>query len=136
MADLTQTPANVAPIGEPTIKGGTAGGTITAGDAIYPDDSDQGKMKPASSATAAQARAGGIALNGASNNQPVDWVSGGKVNPGATVAVGTIYVVSDNAGKIKPAGDLGSDEFVTVLGVGTATDEITVGVLAGEVAVP
>ena len=66
MADLTITAANcVAGDGSTTVTG-TAGATITAGQAVY-KDSTTGKylLADSDSATVAAKRAAGVALNGA-----------------------------------------------------------------------
>src|SRR6266496_1447543 len=104
MADLTITAANVASGTGSQTSDGTAGGTITQGDAIYQDATDSNKWKRAdANLSAAAAAAIGIALNAAENGQPVRIQVGGEMNPGATLAVGTVYVLSATAGKIAPS---------------------------------
>lgn len=71
----------------------------------------------------------GVALNSAPGvGQPVSVFTGpGTVNLGATTVKGNTYVVSNNAGKIMPISDVGTNTWVTILG--TAID--TLGNLKG-----
>jgi len=136
MADLTVTAANVSTGTSVELLYGTAGGTLTAGQVVYADSTDSGKIKLASTATAAKAAAVGVTLNGAASGQPVTLITAGRFDPGATVTVGEVYCVSDNGGGIAPDADVGSSDYRTVLGVGTAADEILLKISASGVAVP
>ena len=131
MADLTVTAANVS-LQDGKIGHGTAGATITAGRALYRDAADGNKLKLANADTAGTATVAGIALNSASSGQPVAYVTGGIYNAGATVAVGTVYVLSDAAaGGIAPVSDFatGSDgSTVSVIGVGVTSGRIDVSI--------
>lgn len=123
MADLSVTAANVVAAAGATINRGPAGATITAGQQVYIDSS--GNVQLAKADTAAHAASAGIALNGGAAGQPICYASGGNVNPGATVAVGTIYIASpNNAGGIAPIGDATTGTYMTVLGIGTTTSNI------------
>lgn len=136
MADITITAANVLAGTGARIEEGTAGATITAGMPVYLDSSDN-KLKAAdANDTAAKAAAVGIALNGASNNQPLKYQVAGPITIGGTVAVGTIYCVSENAGGIAPHTDLGAGEFVTVLGIGISATQIRLAINVSGVQVP
>jgi hypothetical protein len=123
MAALTQTAANVVS-GSGTVRKttGVAGGTITAGMPVYKDLTDTSKLKAARANAAVTAVCAGIALTGSASGQPIVYQSTGNINLGATLAVGETYVVSDAvAGQIVPIGDLGSGDFVCILGVATST---------------
>ena len=139
MADITVTAANVAPSSS-TTEEGTAGGTVTAGQPVYKDSSDSYKLKAAdANASAAAAAAVGIALHASLAGQPLRYAKAGPVTIGATVAVGTIYVVSATAGGIAPHGDLATGMYTTILGVATTTGIITMpssGPIVSGVAVP
>ena len=124
MADLVVTAANVIRGTNATIGTGDAGETITAGQSIYKDTTDLNQYKRCDNSAEASARIAGIALHGASDGQPIQFVIAGDINPGATVTVGEIYVVSTNAGGIAPEGDLASTEYVSILGIGTTTSNI------------
>jgi hypothetical protein len=137
MVDLVITAANVIP-GANAEKGtGVAGETIIAGKVIYPDPVTR-KLRladsnsPAPSATQPLA----IALHGASDGQPLTWQKGGDINLGAALTVGTIYCLSETPGGIQPSADLSAGEFVTVLGVATAANNLKMGILVSGAAVP
>lgn len=124
MADLSITAPNVIATG--TIESATAGETITAGQVVRRDATASNKLKKALNTSAANAAAWGIALNGASNDQPADVLTRGNLDVGSGVAVGAVYVVSAASGAIAPATDLLSGEFVTVLGIGISASVIAV----------
>jgi hypothetical protein len=124
MADVSQTPANVAMSGAGSKKEGTAGGTITAGMPVYVDANQNLQAADADDET--MAKAIGIALNGASNGQPVDYCyRDTNLNVGGTLAVGQTYAVSTTAGGIAPESDLLAGDFVTPIGVGNASGNLT-----------
>lgn len=135
MADITVTAANVTPGSGAGLRYGTAGATITAGQTVYLDTTDN-KYKLARANAASTAQVAGIALHGASNNQPLTIHTGGAINIGGTVAVGAIYVLSAAAaGGIAPAADLTTTNRVSVIGVGTTTGIIAVDLQNSGVAV-
>ena len=138
MVDLTVTAANVVKGTRAQVVSGLYGATVTAGQTVYADPADAGRYKlaDADSATAAVRATAGIALNSGSAGQPADVQEGGRINPGATVAVGTIYVQSDTPGGIMPAADLETGDFVTVLGVGVSASQIELSIHRSGVAVP
>lgn len=115
MADLTITAASVVPVttSKSVRKEGIAGGTITAGMPVYKDSSNE--IQPAANTSAVLANVVGIALNGASDGQPVTYQDSGVINLGATLVVGMPYFLSA-AGKISPATDVATGDFVTYLG--------------------
>lgn len=137
MVDLVVTAASVAAGSNAVInRKYNAGGTITAGMPVYLD-TDTNTWKAADcDASAATAVAGGIALHGASSGQPLAVQTSGNINPGATVTVGEIYVVSGTAGGIAPEGDLAAGDYVTVLGVGTSASNIALAIHVSGVQVP
>ena len=126
MADISVTAANVVPGSEAIYVDGTAGETITAGMTCYLG-TDSKYYKADNNDTAAKAVVKGIALNGASLNQPIRIQTGGTITIGATVAVGTIYVQSTTAGGIAPSADLATGNYVTILGVATTAAIIKLG---------
>ena len=94
MADISVTASSVKPANANTVIGrGTAGGTITAGQVVFADSADSYKIKPALSSTAAQANAVvGIALNGASADQPVAYAISGDVTFNAVLTLSLIHI--------------------------------------------
>ena len=129
MASITVTPASVAKVSGNT-KTVTSGATITAGQAIYKDTADGNKYKAAINSALASCEAEGIALNGASNGQPVEMQMDGIIAIGGTVVVGTTYVVGGTAGAIAPNGDLTSGKYKTLIGVGNTTARIDLAIKA------
>lgn len=136
MANLSITAANVLAStgsGEMT---GTFGATVTAGQVVYQDSSDS-KYKVADCTTsAATATVAGIALNGGADGQPATILVRGPIDIGATVTVGTVYALHES-GAIAPVADISvTDDYVSVIGVGTASDTIEVSIINSGVQVP
>ncbi|NDE15348.1 hypothetical protein EBZ80_10500 [bacterium] len=126
MANYTFTAADITADASATIKNGTAGDTITAGQAVYLKLDDSRKVWRASKGAAASAIVAGIALNSASAGQPVFYCERGIVNvTSGQVAVGAVVVLS-TAGGLSPAADLASGNRVCVVGVGLASNKILV----------
>lgn len=135
MADITVTPADVLAGASAKINEGTAGETVTAGKTVYRDTTDSNKLKQAdANDTVAKALVGGIALHGASLNQPLKYQVGGVIDIGATLVIGTTYVQSVTAGGIAPIADLVSTNFSTVIGTATTTNNLKLGILVSGVA--
>lgn len=129
MADLTITAANVVSYGTTSI--GTAGATITAGQVVRLNTSLQ--LVLASDDSATNASIAGIALHGASSGQPLAYHVKGSIDVGATLSVGKVYVVS-TSGAICPVDDIASGEYITILGVATASNRLLVNVTKSGVA--
>ena len=135
MADLTITAANVAAGAGATTKQVTAGATITAGQLVYLDNSD-GEHKLVDNDASGTSTVEGVALNGASDGQPLTILTEGNLNPGATVAIGTIYGSSSTAGGIAPSADFATGDFVSIIGIATTASNIDVKINNSGVAVP
>ena len=131
MTDLVITATSVVGDGSGKRAQGTAGEAITAGQVVYFDTTvNKWKLADSDSATAAAKTAGGIALNGAALNQPVTVQVDGDVTIGATLVAGTAYYLSETAGGIQPAADLGAGENVCQLGIATSTTVLAVRIVA------
>lgn len=130
MADLTITAASVLQGSGAIIEDQIAGAAITAGQLLYKDSAD-GKVKLAdANSGVAEARSiYGVAVNNAAANQPVAVQRKGKVAIGATVAVGTIYVLSATAGGVAPSADLATGHYVSILGVAVSATEIEIAIV-------
>lgn len=131
MTDISITAGNVVPANNAIIERGTAGATITAGQVVYLDTSDNRyKLADADSATAAVRAARGIALNGASAGQPLAVQTGGDLTIGATIAAGVSYYLSaGTAGGICPIADLGQDDYPVLVGMGKSTTLLKVAIV-------
>ena len=131
MVDITITATNVTKgTGATLNQTYYAGESITAGQCVYKKASDGKLWKAQCDGTAAEAAAIGIALHAASADQPLAIQTGGTINIGATVVVGTIYVVSGTAGGIAPWADLATTNYVTILGYGATASTITMDINA------
>lgn len=125
--DLSITAANVTPSAAAVVRDGLAGEAITAGKLLYRDPTTNYTLKlaDANSATAAARVVCGIAINSASVGTKVNYVvSDPALVIGATVANGTVYVLSATAGGIAPLADLTSGWYAFVIGVGTSTTTV------------
>jgi hypothetical protein len=126
MADLSITAANVIAGSDAVRESGTAGATITAGQAVYLDTTDM-KYKLADSNGAAALRVpNGIALHGAANNQPIVLQKDGDLTIGATMVAGVAYYLSDTPGGICPVADLASGEYPCIVGIAKSTSVLSV----------
>ncbi len=127
MADLSITAASVLAGAGSSISNGTAGGTVTAGQPVYQDVSDGNQWKAAdANASILTAAAIGIALHASLDNQPLQVLTAGPITIGATVAIGTTYVLSSAAGGICPNLDATTGWYKTIIGVATSATVIQV----------
>jgi len=133
MTDLVITAANVLEGTQARKQTKTAGASITQGQSVFVDSTDQ--LIPAQKdVDAGTAAAVGIALGAAEAGQPVVFQSGGELDVGATLVVGETYVVGAAGGGIAPIADVISTEFTTILGVATAAGVLKMGILQSGVA--
>jgi hypothetical protein len=124
MAALSQTAANVGIGSSGTrVRVVQAGENITQGQPVYLNSSDSKHYRTDSNASAASAKAVGIAMSPASTNGffIMQEGAGGLVNLGATLAVGETYCVGATAGQINPIGDLTTGDYPCILGTATTT---------------
>ena len=139
MVDIAITPANVVVSGTGQNRAsGTAGEAITAGKAVYLDPTSKKWMLADNNhpTIAAARKAGGIALNGASLNQPVDVLTSGDIVIGGTLVANTAYYLSDTPGGICPIADVGTGEYLCLIGLAKSTSVLAVGIAATGVANP
>jgi hypothetical protein len=64
----------------------------------------------------------------------LQYATGGTLTFNAALAAGQVYVVSTTAGGIAPVADMGAGDFVTVLGIGTSTTVLKIGIIQSAVA--
>ena len=124
MADISITASAVVPSANAVIKYTTAGATLTAGQLIYLDTADLdangiGKAKLSDANGAAALRVvDGITVGGASAGQPVAIVTyDTALVVGSGLTANNILILSDTPGGIAPSADLGSGEYLSVIGV-------------------
>jgi hypothetical protein len=134
MADISITAANVVAGSDAVRESGTAGATVTAGQLVYLDTSDM-KYKLADSNGAAALRVpNGIALNGASNGQPLVIQKGGDITIGGTLTAGIPYFLSDTPGGLCPLPDIGTGEYSCIIGIAKSTSVLAVNIQPSGVA--
>lgn len=126
MADLTITAASVVAGSGSITTTGTLGETVTAGQAVCKNSSGLWVKADSNSATALLRQATGIALNGGAVSQPVRVLTGGPITIGATLTAGVAYYLSDTAGGICPVADIGSGEYVCLIGIAASTSVLNV----------
>ena len=142
MADVTITAASVLHGSGATLEDGLAGEAITAGQSLYWKTSTRTWFKAKNSGTAAESGYAtgskvGFAVNSAPGaGQYVKVLRGGLYTAGGTLVVGTAYVIGDAYGGLAPASDLGSSDYVTVMGVATTAAILKVDPLISGVEVP
>lgn len=135
MSDLSITAASVVAADNAKKTSGIAGETITAGQMVYRDTTTHKFMKADSnSATAAARTPIGVAMHGASLNQPLMVQTDGDVTIGATMTAGVAYYLSDTPGGICPVADVGSGEYACVVGIAKSTTLLALGIKASGVA--
>ncbi|WP_397379700.1 hypothetical protein [Prosthecobacter sp.] len=124
--DLTITSTSVTPGANAVIREAFAGAAITAGKVVYKSSTD-GKLYLADgdSATATVRDAVGIAIvTGAIGSKIAYVIEDDDLTIGATVANGTVYVLSATAGGIAPVADLTTGWYPTVIAVGKSSTKI------------
>lgn len=126
MVDLTITAASVVPGSNARTVVGTAGETITAGQAVYKSSTTNKWMLADADAATAEARGSdesnvGIALTGSSLNQPIVVQTSGDITIGATMSAGIGYYLSGTPGGICPIADVTGGDYVVQLGLSTST---------------
>lgn len=128
MTDITITATNVVG-GSSARDYGTAGETITAGQAVYLSSAtNKWMLADNNSATESARKAGGIALNGAALNQPLAVQKKGEITIGATLTPGAAYYLSDTPGGICPVADVGAGEYYCLLGLAKSATVLDVNI--------
>jgi len=134
MSDFSVTAASVVKTANTAISEGIAGGTLTAGQAVYVDTSDSSKLKGCDADASATSVCAGITLHGASNGQPIKYATSGNLTFNAAFAAGDCVCVSTTVGGLAPYADLASGDFVTVVGIATSTTNLKIQINASETA--
>lgn len=129
MADISVTAASVVVLAgtDPNKLVGTAGETVTAGQAIALDTTTSKLVKADSNhATPSIRKAIGIALNGAALNQPLVVQRGGDITMGATLTPGAAVYLSDTPGGLCPLADVGAGEYVCLIGLAKSASVLSI----------
>jgi hypothetical protein len=121
MADLTITAASVLAGSDATTENGTAGATITAGKVVALSSTTGKYVLADADGAAGIDRPRGIALNGASDGQPLSIIKAGDVTLGAVLTAGVSYFLSPTPGGIAPRADVLTGDIVAHLGIAKST---------------
>ncbi|MCA1381299.1 hypothetical protein [Bradyrhizobium sp. BRP23] len=126
MADLAITASAVLAGTNARTEQGVAGETITAGKLVYRDATTGKYMMSDSNAASASARVvRGMALNGASDGQPLQIARPGcDITMNAVLTAGVTYYLSDTPGGICPLADVGTGEYFQPIGVAKSTTQL------------
>lgn len=127
MTDLVITATAVVPGSNAVTRRGSAGETIAAGKAVYKSSTTNLVMLADSNSATAEARtADGIALNGGATGQPIEYQTSGDMTMNAVLTANTAYFMSDTPGGICPIADVGSGEYLQLLGIAKSTTVLMV----------
>lgn len=126
MADISITASNVISSTGAVYGTGTAGVTITAGQALYLDSTSNTVKLCDADASSSAADCIGIALHGASASQPIKYQTAGDITIGATIAAAVPYLTSTTAGGIAPTTDGAAGQYTKVLLIGRTTAIATI----------
>jgi hypothetical protein len=127
MADISITAASVVAGSNSVQERGIAGTTITAGQVVYKADATNKYMLADGDSATAEIRVPlGIALHGASLNQPLTIHKSGDITIGATLTAGTAYYLGDDPGGISPLADVASGDDVVLVGLAESTTVLNV----------
>ncbi len=134
MAAVSVTASLVLPSANANILSGTAGATITQGQALYVSSVTSGNLLLTTTASAAAANCVGIAVNAASSGQKVDYVTKDpNFTPGFTDLSGDdVWLFDTTAGALTVTkADLEAGDYVTHLGVMTSTTTMNLNITTG-----
>lgn len=121
MVDLVITAASVLPGTEAEgaqFEQGLAAVAITAGQLVYKDSSNLYRLADNNDTSDTLSVVVGVALHGCAAGQPLRVQVAGPYTVGATVASGSVYVLSATPGGIAPVADLATGNRATIVGVG------------------
>lgn len=127
MANLTITAASVA-IGSTETKTvrRNAGEALAQGQPYYISTSDNKAYRTDNNDGSTKAEIAGVTLTPAATNSDFIGIELGPMIIGATVAIGTTYVVSSSVGLIAVEADITSGQYVSYIGYGISTSQIYV----------
>lgn len=126
MADITFLVTDCVPGTDVVIEHGWRGTTANIGDAVYRDSATNTWKQADNNSTTAEARqATGIAINTGRTGHPITVARSGTLTcASAPLTAGTAYYLSDTPGAICPIADVGSGEYVCLVGIAKSTTEL------------
>jgi len=130
MADVAVTAANVRPLHGAVVRRGTAGATLTPGQAVYLDGANGWKLADADALASAQARgiviADGVGSVSFASGARVDIVIYGPVVGYASMTPGGAAFVSTTAGAIDQTAPAATGDYPFAIGWAEAADVLFV----------
>ena len=127
MADLSITASAVLTSTDATTENGTAGATIAAGQRVYLDTATgRYELADADAATVMERRTRGIALNSASDGQPLRIHKAGPLTVNAVLTAGVVYFGSPAPGAICLRADVLAGDYVEIIGTAISTTVLDV----------
>lgn len=137
MADVTITAASVLASAQARKHKGTAGATITQGQALYYDSSTNTLKLADADSSATTANCVGIALTAGASGQDViytdfdpDFTPGGTLSLSAAADT-AVYVLSGTAGAIAPMDDMAAGDYPVIIGVATSASKMKLSIIVG-----
>ncbi|MEM1224615.1 MAG: hypothetical protein AAGJ40_02900 [Planctomycetota bacterium] len=131
MADLSITPASVGLTASTAVSSVQVGEAVTQGQPGYLNATDGKYYLSQADDTSVAAAATVIFLTGApADGYAVVARQSATIDIGATLTIGTMYVVSATKGGVAPATDLTSGDYVTQIGLAKTTSSIKLTMLA------
>ena len=120
MAAVTRTKANVRPLAGASVRRGTAGATIEAGEIVYLDGTNGWKPANGGAVTTCNGRGVAVGPQDISSGDELDIVMYGPVEGYSGMTPGATHYVSDTAGEVDTAAGtknyrIGFAESATVL---------------------
>lgn len=131
MAALSSITA-VRPTESTTVSGPVLyGATISAGQTVYLDSSDNKYKLADANLSAAAATIRGVAITpGVDGGYGYVAINGNIILVGTTMAVGETYYVGQTAGSIVPDADLTTNDYVSRVGTASSTTQIALSISA------
>lgn len=117
MADISFSSSNVKLADGGKSDTVTFGEAITRGQAIFKDLTDSNKYKLADSDAVEKTKGVRFALTDGGDGQKGIAARKGNLSFGGGLVSGTIYMISDTAGGIKPIVDSNVTQFLTIAGI-------------------
>lgn len=134
MADISVTASAVLASSDAITESGISGATITAGQVVALNTTTGKYVLADADGASGIDRPRGIALNGASDGQPLKIVKSGDVTFNAALTAGVSYFLSPTAGGIAPRADVLTGDIVSSLGIARSTTVLALNIQYGGVA--
>ncbi len=128
MAAIPITPTNLRLSTGASTSTGTSGETITPFQLVY--RAANGKLMKAVNSSLLEATLLGVAITYAAVDEQIGYVpvsaGGGTIlnSAAADFTQGAVYCISDTAGEMFPAGDIGTGDYVTVVAYAISTTSL------------